>query len=173
MSPKIIHVVLPQKCPQSVEERKKKKEQKLLNIQKEMTIRSSFLVWRNTWTEEPSGYSPFQFNHSVVSDSLWPHELQHSRPPCPSPTPRIDSNSCPWNWWCHPTVSSSVIPFSHLQSFQHQDLFQGVSSSHQVAKVLEFQLQHQSFQWIFRIDFFRLDWLNLLAVQGTLKSFLQ
>ena len=56
--------------------------------------------------------------------------------------------------WCHPTISSSVVPFSScLQSFQHQGLFKWVSSSHQVAKVLEFQLQHQSFQWMFRTDF--------------------
>ena len=49
---------------------------------------------------------------SVVSDSLWPHELQHARPPCPSPTPRVYSNSCPLSRWCHPAISSSVIPFS-------------------------------------------------------------
>ena len=62
--------------------------------------------------------SSVQFSHSVVSDSLRPHGLQHSRPPCPSPTPRACSNSCPWSWWCHPTISSSVIPFSsRLQSF--------------------------------------------------------
>ena len=47
-----------------------------------------------------------------MSDSLWPHELQHARPPCPSPTPRVHPNSCPLSWWCHPTISSSVIPFS-------------------------------------------------------------
>ena len=59
----------------------------------------------------------FQFSCSVVSDSLWPLELQHTRPPCPSPTPGVYSNSCPLSWWCHPTISSSVIPFSsHLQS---------------------------------------------------------
>ena len=50
-------------------------------------------------------------------DSLWSYELQHSRLPCPSPTPGICSNSCPWSWWYHPTISSSVFPFSHLQSF--------------------------------------------------------
>ena len=115
-----------------------------------------------------------QFSHSVVSDSLQPHGLQHTRPPCPSPTPRACSNSCTLSWWCHPTISSSVIPFSsRLQSFPAW-----VSSSHQVAKVLEFQLQHQSFQWIFRTDFlneliFRMDWLDLLAVHGTLKTLLQ
>ena len=59
-----------------------------------------------------------QFSHSIVSDSLRPHEPQHARPPCPSTTTRIYSNSCPLSWWCHPTISSSVIPFSScLQSF--------------------------------------------------------
>ena len=53
-----------------------------------------------------------QFSLSVVSDSLWPHELQHARPPCPSPTSGIHSNSCPSSWWCHPAISSSVIPFA-------------------------------------------------------------
>ena len=53
-----------------------------------------------------------QFSCSVVSDSLRPHELQHARLPCPSPTPGVHSNSCPLNWWCHPAISSSVIPFS-------------------------------------------------------------
>ena len=89
-----------------------------------------------------------QFSRSVVSNSLWPHELQHARPPCPSPTPRVYPNSCPVSWGCHPTISSSVIPFSS----QHQGLFQWISSLHQVAKVLEFQLQHQSFQWTPRTD---------------------
>ena len=77
-----------------------------------------------------------------------------TRPPCPSPTPGVYLNSCPLSWWCHPTISSSVVPFSSTFNLsQHQSLFQWVSSSHQVAKVLKFQLQHQSFQWIFRIDF--------------------
>ena len=59
-----------------------------------------------------------QFSCSVVSDPLRPHGLQHARPPCPSPTPRVYSNSRPLSWWCHPTISSSVVPFSsHLQSF--------------------------------------------------------
>ena len=53
-----------------------------------------------------------QFNHPVVSDSFPPHGLQHVRPPCPSPTPKVYSNSCPLSWWCHPAISSSVIPFS-------------------------------------------------------------
>ena len=90
-----------------------------------------------------------------MSDSLEPHGLQQTRSPCPSPTPRVYSNSCPLSRWCHPTTSSSVVPFSSI-SFnlsQHQGLFRSVNSSNQVAKELEFQLQHQSFQWIFRTDF--------------------
>ena len=90
--------------------------------------------------------------HSVVSDSLRPHGRRHTRPPCPSPTPRVYSNSCPSSWWCHPTISSSVVPFSCLSISQHQGLFKWVISSQEVAKVLEFQLQHQSFQWTPRTD---------------------
>ena len=128
--------------------------------------------------------SSVQFSPSVVSNSLWPHGLQHARPPCPSPTPRVYSNSCPLSRWCHPAISSPVIPFSRssvsrnllkhmsmelvmlsnhsssatpsppvLNLSQHHGLFQQVGSSHQVAKVLEFQLQQQSFQWILRADF--------------------
>ena len=70
----------------------------------------------------------------------------------------------------HPLSSPSPPDFSF---FQHQGLFQWVSSSHQVAKVLEFQLEHQSFQWIFSVISFRIDWFDLLAVQGTLKSLFQ
>ena len=66
-----------------------------------------------------------QFSHSVVSDSLRTHGLQHARPPCASPTPRVYSNSCPLSQWCHPTISSSVVPFSsHLQSFPASGSFQ-------------------------------------------------
>ena len=109
-----------------------------------------------------------------MSDSLWPHEPQHARPPCPSPTPRVYPNPCPLTRWCHLTISSSIIPFSScLQSFQLQGLFKWVSSSHQVAKDLEFQLQHQFFQWTHRTDLLWMDWLDLLAVQRTLKSLLQ
>ena len=95
--------------------------------------------------------SSVQFS-SVVSNSLQPHG--HARLPWPSPIPGVYSDSCPLSWWCHSTILSSVVPFSsRIQSLQHQSLFKWVSSLHQVAKVLEFQLQHQSFQWIFRTDF--------------------
>ena len=78
---------------------------------------------------------------------------------CPSLSPRVCSNSCPLSQWCHPTVSSSVAPFPPaLNLFQHQGLFQWEGSSHQATKVLELQLQHQSFQWIFGVDFPQ-DWL--------------
>ena len=94
-----------------------------------------------------------QFSCSVTSDSLRPHWRQHARPPCPSPTPGVHPNSCPLSWWCHPTMSSSVVPFSScLQSFPASGSFKWVSSSHQVAKGLEFQLQHQSSQWTPRTD---------------------
>jgi len=69
--------------------------------------------------------SSIQFSFLVMSESLWPHGLQHARPPCPSSTPRTYSNSCPLSWWCHPTISFSVIPFSsHLQSFPASGSFQ-------------------------------------------------
>ena len=88
------------------------------------------------------------FSHSVVSDSLWPHEPQHTRPPCISPIPGVHPNPCPLS-------GDAIQPFHLLSSpshpaiklSQHQGLFKWVSSLNQVAKVLEFQLQHQSFQW--------------------------
>ena len=74
-----------------------------------------------TWFE----WHSVQFSLSVVSDSLWPHEPQHARPPCPSPTPGVYPNSFPLSWWCHPTISSSVIPFSSWpQSFPASGSFQ-------------------------------------------------
>ena len=78
-------------------------------------------------------------------NSLRPHGLQHARPPCPSPTPGVYSDACLLSQWCHPTISSFPSPPAFNLS-RHQDLFKWVSSWHQVAKVLEFQLQHQSFQ---------------------------
>ena len=81
-----------------------------------------------------------QFSHSVVSDSLQPHEPQHTRPPCPSPTPRVHPNSCPLSRWCHPTISSSVIPFSSCpqsfpasRSLQMSQLFTSGSQSIRVS----------------------------------------
>ena len=82
------------------------------------------------------------------------HGLQHTRPPCPSPTPGVYSNSCPSSRWCHPTISSSVIPFSsRLQSFPASGSFLVSRLFAAGGQVLVFRLQHQSFRWIFRIDF--------------------
>ena len=108
---------------------------------------------KNKATSNHKKFSTVQSSHSVLSDSLRSYELQHSRPPCPSPTAGVYPNPCPLSQWCHPAISSSVIPFSSCpQSFPASVSFQWVISSHQVAKVLEFQLQHQSFQWTPRTD---------------------
>ena len=116
--------------------------------------------------------SSVQFSHSVVYNSLRSHGLQHSRLPCPSPAPRAYSNSCPLSQWCHPTISSSVIPISScLQSFPASGLFQSVNSLLQVAKVLEFQLQYQSFQWIFRLISFRITCWIFLQSKGLSRVF--
>ena len=98
--------------------------------------------------ELKSVWFPVQFSHSVVSDSLRPHDSQHARPPCPSPTPRVHPNSHASSRWCHPAISSSVVPFSSCpQSLPASESFPMNQPSHEVAKVLEFQLQQQSFRW--------------------------
>ena len=114
-----------------------------------------------------------QFSHSVVSDTLQPHGLQHARLPCPSPIPRVYSNSCPLSQWYHPTISSSVIPFSScLPSCSASESFQ----------MSQFFCIRWPKYWSFSISpsneysgpiTFTMDWLDLLAVQGTLKSLLQ
>ena len=117
----------------------------------------------------PWFYHPFssvQFSHSVESDSLWPHESQHARPPCPSPTPRVYSNSCPSSRRCHPAISSSVIPFSSCsqtlpasESFPMNQLFTwggqsiGVSAS---APVLPMNTQ----------DWAPLEWTGWISLQS-------
>ena len=79
-----------------------------------------FVFLSFTWFE-----NSVQFSCSVMSDCLWPHGHQHTRLPCPSPTPGVHLNSCPLSWWCHPTISSSVVPFSScLQSFPASGSFQ-------------------------------------------------
>ena len=119
--------------------------------------------------------SSLRFSHSVVSDSLWPHELQHARPPCPSPTPGVHPNPCPLCWWCHPTISSIVDPFSSCpQSFPASGSFQmsqlstsGGQSIAGSAFSISPSNEHPG------LISFRMDWLGLLGVQGTLKSLLQ
>ena len=118
---------------------------------------TKFLHWKHKHLLSCSHGDSVQFSsvHSVMFDSLRPHESQHTRPPCPSPTPRVYPHPCPLSQWCNPAISSSVVPFSScpksLQtswSFPMSQLFTWGGP-----KVLEFQLQHQSFQWIFRTDF--------------------
>ena len=94
-----------------------------------------------------AGFNSVQFTHSVMSNSLQPHGWQHASLLCPSPTAKTCSNSCPSSWWCHPTILQSSSPPAFYLS-QHQNLFQWVNASHQVVKLLEFHLQHQSFQWL-------------------------
>ena len=118
-----------------------------------------------TWTKKLS-FSSDQFSRSVESDSLRPHELQHARPPCPSPTPRVYSNPCPLSRWCHPTILSSVVPFSSCfqslpasGSFQMSQLFArdgqsiGVSAS---ASVLPLNTQ----------DWSLLGWTGWISLQS-------
>ena len=95
-----------------------------------------FFTTSTTWETRIKQFSSVQFSCSVVSGSFQPHEPQHARPPCPSPTPGVHPNPCPSSRWCHPTISSSVVPSPPAFNLsQHQGLFKWVSSSHQVAKV--------------------------------------
>ena len=110
-------------------------------------------------------FSSVQFSNSVVSDSLRSHGLQHARPLCPSPTPGVYSNSCPLSQWCHPAISSSVVPFSCLQSFPASGSFQmsqlfasggqsiGVSA---LVSVLPMNIQ----------DWFSLEWTGWISLQS-------
>ena len=92
-----------------------------------LRCRASVLFWDTSeWFYMPSiQFSSVQFSHSVMSDSLQPHETQSTRPPCPSPTPGVHPNPCPSSQWCHPAISSSVVPFSSCpQSFPASGSFQ-------------------------------------------------
>ena len=150
------------------------------SLENEMATHSSILAWRIPWSEEPGRlqfmgvaksrtrlsyftftfFNSVQFSHSVVSDSLRPHESQHARPPCLSPIPGVHTNSCPLSWWCHPAISSSVVPFSSCpQSLPASEFFSmsqlfawggqsiGVSAS---ALVLPMNIQ----------DWFPLGWIS-------------
>ena len=107
-----------------------------------------------------------QFSHSVMSDSLQPHEPQHARSPCPLLTPVVYSDSRPSSQWCHPAISSSVVPFSSCPQFlPASGLFQWVNSLHEVAKVLEFQLQHQVLPMNTQ-DWSPLGWTGWISLQS-------
>ena len=116
-------------------------------------------------------FSSVQCSRSVVSDSLQPHEPQYARPPCPSPTPRVHPNPCPLSRWCHPTISSSIIPFSsYTQSFPASGSFwisQLFASGGQSIWSFSFNSPFNEHPGLIS---FRMDWLDLLAVQGTRES---
>ena len=123
------------------------------------------LIWMNK-----DVFSSVQFSSSVVSDSLWPHELQHARPSCPSPTPGVHTDSRPSSPWCHPAISSSVVPFSFWpQTLQDQSLFNEStfpwSGQSTVASALT--------SFLPGFISFRMDWLDILSVKGNLKSLLK
>ena len=113
-------------------------------------------------------------SHSVVSDSLWPHGLQHTWLPCPSLSPRVYSNSCPLSQWCHPTVSSSVVLFSCLQPFPASGSFPMshffLSCGQSIGALALASILPMSYSGLIS---FRIDWFDLLAVQGTLQSLFQ
>ena len=126
------------------------------------------------YQEEGKGTSSIQFSRSVVSDSLRPHESQHARPPCPSPTPEVHSDSCPSSQGCHPAISSSVVPFSSCpQSLPASESFPMSQLFAWWPKYWSFSFSIIPSKEIPGLVSFRMDWLDLLAVQGTLKSLLQ
>ena len=154
-----------------------------LTSQSELNIWKTNLGWslpplvpRNlTFIRYTEKFLFIQFSHSVMSDSLQHHRLQHTRLPCLSPTPGICSNSCPSSWWCHPTISSSVIPFSTcLQPFPASGFFPMIwffASGGQSIGLSALAISPSN--EYSRLISFRIDWFDLLEVQGTLKSFLQ
>ena len=131
-----------------------------------------FAPWNHV-SKQPQ-FSSVQFNRSVVSDSLWPHELQHARPPCPSLTPGVYPNPCPSSWWCHPAISSSVIPFFSCPQSLTIRVFSNESTLHiRWPKYWSFSFNIRSSNEHPGLISFMMDWLDLLAVQATLKSLLQ
>ena len=114
-----------------------------------------------------------QFSRSIMSNSFRPHGLQHARLPCPSATPGACSNSCPSNRWCHPTISSSVIPFSCPQSLPGSGYFRMSVLHIRWPKFWSFSFSISPSNEYSGLISFRIDWFDLLAVQGTLKSVLQ
>ena len=114
-------------------------------------------------------YFSVQFSHSVMSDSLQPHELQHARPPCPSPTPKVHPNPCPLSRWCHPTISSSVAPFSsHLQSYPASGSFSNESALRiRWPKYWSFSFSISSVQSLSHVRLFATPWIA--ACQASLS----
>ena len=119
-------------------------------------------------------FSSVQFSRSVVSDSLWPHESQHARLPCLSPTPGVHSNSRPSSQWCHPAISPSIVPFSSCPQSLPAWVFSNESAlPMRWPKYWSFSFSIIPFKEHPGPISFRMDWLDLLVVQGTLKNLLQ
>ena len=115
-----------------------------------------------------------QFSHSVMSNSLQPHGLQHTRLACPLPTPRVCSNSCPSSQLCHPTISSSVFPSPPAKIFPSIRVFSSGLTLHiRWPKYWSFSFSIGPSKEYSGLISFRIDWLDLLSVQGTLKDLLQ
>ena len=128
-------------------------KRRLLLRRKVMTNLDSILKQRHYFAHKGTSSQFSSVHRSVVSSSLRPHELQHARPPCPSPTPGVHPNQSPLSRWCHPIISSSVVPFSScLQSFPGSESFQMSQLFASGGQVLELQVQHQSFQRTPRTD---------------------
>ena len=125
----------------------------------------SSVVWLYILNKIDMNISSVQFSRSVMSDSLPPHEPQHARPPCPSPTPGVHWDSRPSSWWCHPAISSSVVPFSSCpQSLPASGSFPMSTLRMRWPKYWSFSFSIIPSKEIPGLISFRMDWLDLLAV---------
>ena len=132
------------------------------------------MKWKLSFSREMLLFNSVQFSCSVLTDSLWPRGLQHNRPPCPSPTPRVYPHSRPLSQWCHPVISSSVVPFSSCpQSFPASFVSNESALRIRWPKYWSFSFNISPSNEHPGPISFRMDWLDFLAVQGTLKSLLQ
>ena len=134
-------------------------------------------IWYNDSWKDSSQHFLFQFSSVQSLSSVWlfgTRWTEHTRPPCPSPTPVVHPNLCPLCRWCHPTISSSVVPFSYcLNLSQHQGLFNESALRIRGPKYWSFSFSISPSNEHPGLISFRMVWLDLLAVQGTLKSLLQ
>ena len=135
-----------------------------------MTTHSSFLAWRIPWTWS-LGVQSISVQSLICVWVLWPHGLQHTRPPCPSPTPRACSNSCPLSRWCHPTISSSIIPFPFcLQSFPASGSFPMsrlfASGGQRTGRINRVKWQYK----VYSIGKYRAPWPGQAGAAGRLPS---